>query len=195
MSEEEEDEQEMDTSWANVEEEMIDKEPMTEVTCWLLYIDSDGHLRHVNQEKQSLDDMNSVENMRKWPRNRLIQFLHNKKQHLGLKYRLMEILLYHIGLEPNQLMETSLQDTVKLQDVTLHDEIKIPSSLCIFHEVNCLYFVFQEIPKYDDEEPAAYKPALRIGDNCSLPRGKHKKTKKVSFSVPAEFRHTKKALP
>jgi len=204
---------EMDISWVDQDEDMIDKEPMTEITCWLLYIDSEGHLRHVNQEKQSLDDMNvisthiqkdnggvqrdmdSVENIRKWPRNRLIQFIHSKKQHLGLKYRLMEILLYHIGLEPNQLMETSLQDTVKLQDVTLHDEIKIPSSLCIFHEVNCLYFVFQEIPKYDDEEPAAYKPALRIGDNCSLPRGKHKKTKKVSFSVPAEFRHTKKALP
>ena len=198
MSEEEEmemDNIEMDTSWVNEEEEMIEKEPMTEITCWLLYIDSEGHLRHVYQEKQSLDDMNSEENIHKWPRNRLIQFLHNKKQHLGLKYRLQEILLYHIGLEPNQLMETSLQDTAKLLDVTLQDEIKIPASLCIFHEVNCLYFVFQENPKYDDDEPVIYKPSLRIGDNCSLPRGKQKKTKKVSFSVPAEFRHTKKAQP
>ena len=186
----------MDISWADNEEDMIEKEPMTEITCWLLYIDSEGHLRNVYQEKQSLDDMNmdSGENIRKWPRNRLIQFIHSKKQHQGLKYRLMEILLYHMGLEPNQLMETPLQ-AAKLQDVTLHDEIKIPSSLCIFHEVNCLYFLFQEIPKYEDDEPAVSKPSLRIGDNCSLPRSKQKKTKKVTFSVPAEFRHTKKMMP
>ena len=77
----------MDISWADNEEDMIEKEPMTEITCWLLYIDSEGHLRNVYQEKQSLDDMDSGENIRKWPRNRLIQFIHSKKHEITLKIK------------------------------------------------------------------------------------------------------------
>jgi len=181
----------MDTSWADQEEEMIEKEPMSDIMCWLLYIDIEGNLQHVHKEKQSLDDMGMDDDVRKWSRNRLIQFIHTKKQYQGLKYRLMEILLYHMGLEPNQLMNLPIQPAV-IQNVTLQDEIKIPQSLCIFHEINCLYFLFQEIPKYDDDIPETKTP-LSIGDTCILPRNnRHKKTKKVTFKDAPEFRHTKK---
>lgn len=181
----------MDTSWADQEEEMIEKEPMSDIMCWLLYIDTEGNLQHVHKEKQSLDDMGMDDDVRKWSRNRLIQFIHTKKQYQGLKYRLMEILLYHMGLETNQLMNLSLQPAV-IQNVTLQDEIKIPPSLCIFHDINCLYFLFQEVPKYDDDVPEIKTP-LSIGDTCTLPRNnRHKKTKKVTFKDPPDFRHTKK---
>lgn len=204
--------EELDTSWANEEreEDMIDKEPMLDILCWVLYIDSEGNLRHVFKEKQILDEMDTsgppntnTTNLRKLSRSRLLQFIHTKKVHAGVKYRMMDILLYHIDLEPNQLLEK--HDTLSgypmtaLKEVTLQDEIKIPPALCIFHDINCLYFLFKELPKYDDDdEPLPPKPSLKIMSDCPLPKGKRKKTKKVTFkdmtSTSEPIRFTRKRI-
>ena len=199
--------EELDTSWANEEhkEDMIDKEPMLDIVCWVLYIDSEGNLRHVFKEKHILDETGTVEppamDVRKISRSRLLQFIHTKKTHAGVKYRMMDILLYHLDLEPNQLLEKHYTSCV-LKEVTLHDEIKIPPALCIFHDINCLYFLFKELPTYDDDdddddEPLPPKPSLKIMSDCALPKGKRKKTKKVTFkdtssSEPPQFRFTRK---
>ena len=187
-------EEELDTSWANEEheEDMIDKEPMMDILCWVLYIDSEGNLRHVFKEKQILDEMEvgigyGTSNVRKMPRNRLLQFIHTKKVHAGVKYRMMDILLYHIDLEPTQLLDKHYTSAASaLKEVTLQDEIKIPPALCIFHDINCLYFLFKELPKYDDDddddERLPPKPSLKIMSDCPLPKGRRKKTtKKVTF--------------
>lgn len=208
---EEEGYEELDTSWANEEreEDMIDKEPMMDILCWLLYIDSEGNLRHVLKEKQILDEMDAAPNttnLRKMSRSRLLQFIHTKKVHAGVKYRMMDILLYHIDLEPNQLLNkrddgSSSYQMTTLKDVTLQDEIKIPPALCIFHDINCLYFLFKELPKYDDdddEERLVPKPSLKIMSDCPLPKGKRKKTKKVTFkdvvSTSEPIRFTRKRI-
>jgi hypothetical protein len=208
-------EDELDTSWANEEhqEDMIDKEPMPDILCWILYIDVEGTLRHVFKDKLILDEIEptttTTNHARKLSRNRLLQFIHTKKVHIGVKYRMTDILLYHIDLEPNQLMEkqyiSSAGNMTTLKEVTLQDEIKIPPALCIFHDINCLYFLFKELPTYDDDdddddERLPPKPTLTIMSNCSLPKGRRKKTKKVTFNdttttsdIPS-FRFTRKRI-
>ena len=158
----------LDTSWADPDrdEESIELERMTEIWGWILYIDSEGNLQHVYREKLVLDEIDSVSALSSTPvaaaaaplgsklaRSRLLQFVHSKKQHQGLKYRLLDILLYHVGLGPAQLLtgDGDYATMGKLSTVTIQDEIAVAPSLCIFHEVNCLYFLFQEPPKYDDD--------------------------------------------
>jgi hypothetical protein len=189
-------ENDFDTSWADQDEESLQKEPMTDITCFVLYIDSEGHMKHVFREKQLLDafyessDSQEVSAIRKIPRARLLQFIQTKKLYAGVKYRLMEILLYNIELENNHLLTYPYPGTLK--EVTIMDEIKVPPSLCIFHDINCIYFLFKEIPKYDDDEPVIPKPSLKIlSDTCSLTSAKRKKTKKVTFKE-LDLRHTKK---
>jgi hypothetical protein len=79
--------------------------------------------------------------------------------------------------------------TSALKTVTTQDEILIPPSLCIFHETNCLYFIFQEVYQYKDNHMT--KPILNIMSDI-LPRTQGKKTKRVAFKE--DIRHTKKRI-
>lgn len=101
------------------------------------------------------------------------------------KYRLLEILLYNIDLDTQDLSLISETDHLKI--VTTMDEIVIPPSLFVFHEINCLYFIFQEVIQ-DYQSP---KPILKILSDI-IPRTNPKKTKKVAFRE--DLRHTKKIL-
>lgn len=49
---------ELDTSWADQErdDEPLELEPMTDIVCWILYIDWEGNLEHVYRDKQILEE-------------------------------------------------------------------------------------------------------------------------------------------
>jgi hypothetical protein len=103
---------------------------------------------------------------------------------LGKGQNATELLTSKGALHPDKLEEPSA-----LRTVTTMDEILIPPSLCIFHETNCLYFIFQEI--YQDRDNQMTKPILKIMSDV-LPRIHSKKTKKVAFKE--DIRHTKKRI-
>jgi hypothetical protein len=199
---------ELDTSWADQErdDEPLELEAMTDIVCWILYIDWEGNLEHVYRDKQILEE-DVAGGGSVFPRGRLLRFLHTKKTHLGRKYRLMEILRFHVGLEAETLPKWAEEGgDGDLKTVTLQDEIAVPPSLCIFHDVNCLYFLFQEPPKYDDEDEeetvmAQPRPRLTILPGNTAPisalagaSGGKKKTKKVTFQDLA-YRYTRKRGP
>ena len=105
----------------------------------------------------------------------------------GLKYRLMDILQYQIPYDFTNIANSSYNNLLKV--VTTADEILFETSLCIFHGINSIFFLFQEIPRYWDEMDQPIKPALKImSDNTHIPK---KKTKKVTFK-DLDMRHTKK---
>jgi hypothetical protein len=201
---------ELDISWANPdhEEDIIDMEPMTEIACVVLYIDSDGNLRHVYREKHPLEKKEELDGDTvgsRFSREALLRYIHTKKTHQGLKYRLGDILLYHVDIGADRLMPglSAGGELGKLATVTLQDEIVVGASLCIFHEINSLYFLFQEPPKYDDDDaPVLPKPALKMtpmgpaeGQAALFPRShRRKKTKKVTFQDMA-YRYTRKRGP
>ena len=124
---------------------------------------------------------------RKISTGRLLQMIHSKKNppptNPNTKYRLMEILLYNVESDVENIQNI---DTNILKIVTISEEIIIQPSLCIFHEINSLYFVFQEV-EIETYQP---KPILKILSDIN--KG-GKKTKKVAFK-DQEFRHTKKRL-
>lgn len=198
---------ELDVSWADQEhdEEMLDVEPMTQIACWLLYIDSDGELSEVVCDNAALAHSGSSTSL--FSRSHLLQYIHTKKTRDSVKYRLMDVLLYHVDADVQRLMDLvggEAEATPRLgtlKEVTLQDEIAVPKSLCIFHEVNALYFLFREPPKYDDDDVyIPPKPVLKIHANHegsvdtlfrTSAAGRRKKTKKVTFSDTL-FRHTRK---
>ena len=65
------------------------------------------------------------------------------------------------------------------------NDITIPPSIYIFHDINCLYLIFHELEQ--DQEPR--KPKLQIHNDIIL-SPTHKKTKKVTFKE--DFRHTRR---
>ena len=187
----------IDISWIDQEDEegVIEKEPMDQIQCYYIYISEDEYdeserkINYVMKESQVLEECPNHPEQRKISTGRLLQMIHSKKNipqvtNKGTKYRLMEILLYNVEVESENIR--NMVDTNMLKIVTISEEIRIPPSLCIFHEINSLYFLFQEV-EIDTYQP---KPILKILSDIS--KGA-KKTKKVAFK-DQEFRHTKKRL-
>jgi len=194
-------------SWIDQEDDdegILDKEPMETIQCYFIYVGTDQSIHRVWKESQVLETCpHHPPDDRVISREHLLQIIYSKKNHPSTtnstphhhntQYRLLEILLYNVDLENHDLhnLHSGL-----LTSVTMMDEIVIPPSLCVFHDINCLYFIFQEI--WLDHLPP--KPILKISadvlstdpHDLSLPP-KRKKTKKVAFKD--DFRHTKKNLP
>jgi len=193
----------MDTSWIDdeeIEESILEKEPMNEIQCYYIYIGTDQHISNVTKKIQNLEIYTKTEDYRIIPRDQLLQMIHSNKIYQSKKHRLLEILLYNVDSPSSEsllavgdelsftpLHPEKLEEPSALITVTTMDEILIPPSLCIFHETNCLYFVFQEIYYYTENQPT--KPILKIMSDV-LPRINSKKTKKVAFKE--DIRHTKK---
>ena len=186
----------IDISWIDQEDEegVIEKESMDQIQCYYIYIseedddESERKIKHVIKEAQVLEECPNSSGLRKISTGRLLQMIHSKKTppqdtNPNIKYRLMEILLYNVESEIDNIQNI---DTNLLKIVTISEEIIIQPSLCIFHEINSLYFVFQEV-EIDMYQP---KPILKILSDIN--KG-GKKTKKVAFK-DQEFRHTKKRL-
>lgn len=176
----------MDTSWIDAEE-VIEKESMEKVMCFFVYIDNENQIKDIQKELCTLE-VDTIQNSdsTKIPRNRLLGIIQKKKIFNGEKYRLMDILHFNVPYDFTNLVESSYQNMLKV--VTTDDEIRFEPSLCIFHEINSIYFLFQELPKYWNDTDVPAKPALKIYDTTSIPK---KKTKRVSFK-DLDLRHTKK---
>jgi Fe2+ transport system protein B len=199
----------MDTSWIDeedIEESILEKEPMNEIQCYYIYVAMNQNISNVTKKVQNLEIYQKIEDYRIISRDNLLQMIHSNKTYLSKKHRLLEILLYNVDspsseslLEVgdelsfskimNVVSKDKLEEPSALRTVTTMDEILIPPSLCIFHETNCLYFIFQEV--YQDRENQMTKPILKIMSDI-LPRINSKKTKRVAFKE--DIRHTKKRI-
>jgi len=195
----------MDTSWIDdedIEESILEKEPMNEIQCYYVYVGIDQNISNVTKKVQNLEIYPKQDDYRIIPRDQLLQMIHSNKIYQSKKHSLLEILLYNVDSPSSEsllavgdelsftpLHPEKLEEPSALRTVTTMDEILIPPSLCIFHETNCLYFVFQEIYQYRDTQ--MNKPILKIMSDI-LPRTQGKKTKRVAFKE--DIRHTKKRI-
>jgi hypothetical protein len=175
----------MDTSWMDAED-VIEREPMEKVGCFYVYMNTSNEVNHIEKEWCPLDGTGAEGAPTKISRSRLLGLIQRKKARNGAKYRLLDIMQCNIPHDFTGLIESSYNDVVR--SVITEDEIMFDPSLCIFHDINAMFFFYQEIPKYWDDV-GGLKPALKISaDGERVPK---KKTKRVSFKE-LDLRHTKK---
>lgn len=176
--------QEMDTSWMDAED-VIDREPMEKVACFYVYMNTSNEVNHVEKEWCALD-MGAGGATPKISQSRLLGLIQKKKTRNGAKYRLLDIMQCNVPYDFPGLIESSYDDVVR--SVITEDEIRFDPSLCIFHDINAMFFFYQEVPRYWDDV-GSLKPALKImAEGERVPK---KKTKRVSFKE-LDLRHTKK---
>ena len=163
---------ELDTDWLEVQNRLsnIDskhvKETMKSIYIHYVYIDLKKSLSKILTEKQELLilDHNSY-----ITRENILKIIQTKKIYNNNKHKLHEILLYNVDLEPDnvQSFANSKENSLSfLRPLSFVDEIKIPSTLFIFHQFNCIYIIYQEIGDIEF----------------------HKKTKKVQFSCDNDIK-------
>jgi hypothetical protein len=170
-------EEDLDTSWAEMAEfqDNYEREPMEEIRVFFVYMDAAGALEKITKEVEGVVDGGIS-------KERLLRLIQSKRQSPhrgGVKYRFMDLLAFHIPLEPGDLggFVQSEARADFMRTLPIFDSAVIDPSIFIFHDVNSLFFFFKEV------ENVALKSILK--------NGREGGTKKVRLT-PAEYVERKK---
>lgn len=159
MEDDTESNDDLDMSWINDEERIQNmesnyyREPMEIINAYFVYINQNQYIDKIICEKYDLeaipDHAGSLLN-----KETLLQIIQNKKiKTLYSKYKLTDILQYHVDLEPEHIqayskngeLDIDLKNSKFFKPIAIFDEVEFSPSIFIFHSINGLYFFFQEV--------------------------------------------------
>ena len=190
---EEIDDLELDTSWIEKEEKLDHiqqnyfREPMEFIEVFFIYINANNYIEKIVSEKhplELLDDKKTSVIKKEY----LIQLIQNKKiKTANSIYKLMDVLIYNIDLEPDFIQNYSKHENIAenskgfFQVLKIIDDIHFPPSIFIFHDMNSLFILFQE--KELDIKIVKPKSILKMKTTNGDNNGDNKTTKKVRIML------------
>jgi hypothetical protein len=204
-------EEAFDTDWI-VEQEQIQniktnysRESMDQIQIVSVYINLQESIEKVLYEHVSLDKTETGSQIGKESMLKLIQT--KKKYTPTSKYKLLDVLIYTVDLEPETIQSYSKMDIESidkkelaslLKVLPIIDDIAIPDSIFIFHDINAIYMIFQEVALDASHRHTLKSILKKPQDETSVPiplPKKIKKTKKVVLNEPTIKRITHKLNP
>jgi hypothetical protein len=178
----------LDISWIDKHNKLhnIDKnycrEPMDTISMHCIFVSSQNVIEKISSGKIDIID-NRI------PKEKILKIIQDNKSMSGgdgggsgAKYKLLDIMVYNVDLESQYIQEFVQNDSIDngrfCKICPIVDDIVIMPSIFIFHSLNAIYFMFQEIEVVLNP---VIKPILKIGgDNIK------KHTKKVRICEPIE---------
>jgi hypothetical protein len=146
---------------ANIDGKYI-KEKMNSINIHYIFINNKSEIDTIHTEKEQIDISIKAD--------RILQLIQTKKLFNNVKYKLSELLLYNVELEPNNIQSYTNNISLNfLKPISFLNAIVIPDTLFIFHQINSLFIIFHEIKDLNTKT----------------------KTKKVTFFKP-RLNHTEK---
>jgi hypothetical protein len=129
----------------------------------------------------------------------LLKIIQDKKINTPFsKYKLADILTFFVDLEPENIQSYSNTDNIEnsysnfFKILNIPDEIYIPQSIFIFHNVNTIYFIYQEF-EVANKKNTTFKSILKPINREPL-TSYQKSTKKVKIFTSADKKNQKKLL-
>jgi hypothetical protein len=195
----------LDISWIQEHERIQNiqksycREPMTSIPLFFIYINQHQYIDKILSEKHDI----SVED--KLSKEALLHIVEKHKISTPVsKYKLVDVLKFHVTIEPEHIQTFSKNENIEeiskdlMKVLPVLDEIKIEPSIFIFHSLNSIYFIFQEVLKPTGDHRHTIKSILKAGGSAGGggSSGLHKATKKVRIDLPNEKRESgKKSTP
>ena len=175
----------LDISWINEQHRIQNiqnnycKETVDEIIVYSLYINKDSYIEKITCKKQPV-----VNNL--ISRDSVLGIIQKNKVSSSKKYKLLDVLVYHVDLEPQHIQ--SFSKIVDLNDhsksffkvLPIVDEISIPPSIFIFHSLNSVFFMYKEVENNTNTHSHTIKSILKKSSTTN--NVKHKHTKKVRIS-------------
>lgn len=175
----------LDISWIDKHNKLhnIDKnycrEPMEAINIHSIFINAQNAIEKISSDKIDIVDS-------KVPKEKILKIIQDNKSMPGgdgcVKYKLLDIIVYNVDLEAQYIQEFVQNDSMDtgrfFKICPIVDDIVIMPSIFIFHSLNAIYFVFQEIEVVLNP---VIKPILKIGGEAMK-----KHTKKVRICEPSE---------
>ena len=172
-------------SWIEEEEKLLRiqnnyrRESVDSIKCFFLFMNKNHYIEQITDEMVCVQDG-------KISKERVLKLIQEKRyQKPNVKYVFSDAWMFLVDLEPDQIQMYSQMD-VSIRFLTplpLLEDISIAPSIFIFHDVNAVYFLFEEV---ESEVRVTQKSALKSSGV------KKKDTKKVSYSK--HFNTTRKNI-
>jgi hypothetical protein len=122
---------------ANIDGKYI-KEKMDSINIHYIFINDKSEIHTIKTEREKIDTGIAAD--------RILQLIQSKKLYNNVKYKLSELLLYNVELEPNNIQSyTNIISLNFLKPVSFLKPIIIPDTLFIFHQINSLFIIYHEI--------------------------------------------------
>ena len=174
------------------------REPMENITCCFLYVNEDNVLEKVTYDTFPLHSYLNNKNEKNTksghilPKEIVLQLIQNKKIYTPKsKYIFKHSWLYLVDLEPENIQDYSKSENFHelssrfMRVFHTVQDISIPSSIFIFHSLNMLYFLFEEVSLKHSP-----KPILKIGLSSPSSNEKSiidKKKKRVTIKLHTDI--------
>lgn len=171
----------LDTSWFQEYNKLLNlqtnynKEKMINIDVKFIYIDNQDNIQNIYCEKLNL---HSSDNGSQITKEDLLKIIQKNKTKNNIKYKLEDILFFHIPIDHENISNFNNQDSSSnyLKKVSFFDSLEIPESIFIFHNINSLYFIFKV--NETDKHNFTIKSILKNSSSKSNPS----KTKKVQIN-------------
>lgn len=141
-------------SWILEEEKLLKteqnhpREHMDTISVYSLYLNCDSSIEKVVTDMVTLD-WNTEKTCKCISKERVLQLIQEKKkqQPSYIHYIYKESFMYLVNLEPEHIqsfVQNGTEDSF-LVKLPIVNDILVPPSIFIFHSMNAVYFIFQEI--------------------------------------------------
>ena len=183
----------LDTSWIEkYQHPELLREPMDKVKVYLLYIHANMSIDKIVQEDVPVEILGTKSSQgvcRDGVSNQgvsshgvskevLLKIIHDGKNAIPhKKYKLKDILVFNVDLEPSNIQSFS-EELQFMKKIPIVDDIPLAPSLYIFHYLNGIFIFFQE---YGSKDP---KSILKTATATS---GSKPHTKKVRLNEQVEY--------
>jgi len=187
-------EESLDVSWIEQEERIqnIEKnyfrEPMENIDLFFIYINQNDYINKILCENHSLVTTDPVLGSQ-IHKEELLKIIQSKKHVTPFsKYRLLEIVSYHVDLEPENIQSFSKIENLEehkfqfFKKLSAIDDIIISPSIFIFHSINAIYFIFKETEIEIEKRRHTLKSILKTSSVSAEPIST-KGTKKVRIEM------------
>lgn len=189
--------EDLDTSWIDEQERFQNiqnnyhRESMDSIDICFIYINKNQYIDKILTENIILDADITIN------QETLLKIIQDKKINTPVsKYKLADILTFFVDLEPENIQSFSNIENHEnnysqfFKVLNIPNEIHIPQSIFIFHNINSIYFIYQEI-EVVNKRNITFKSILKP-TNREPVEGSHKNTKKVKIITPTDKKFQKR---
>ena len=155
--EDESESKDLDTSWiqehdrlSTINENYL-REPMDSINVYYVYINRNQYIEKIISDKLPLS-LSEDKTHSYLSKETLLQIIQSRKIKTSFsKYKLTDVVSYLVDLEPENIQSFSNTDNVEQATPSFFkirsfmDDIQFNNSIFIFHGVNSIYFLFEEV--------------------------------------------------
>lgn len=186
-------------SWIDEEEELLqiqddcDTEHMEEIECVFIFVNVNSYIEKISNEYVELNY--DEENDRSFiSKSKVLQMIQKQKTAINnSRYIYKESCCFNVDLQPEKIKDFSNENHLErynnifLKRLPLLEDIVIDPSIFIFHNLNCVYFLFEE----SNKTLPPPKPILKI-HAANEPFKKSEPSKKVTIKINKKNKITRK---